>query len=515
MTTLRDALVDGLKALPGARTLNLYTLVSNIMRDHELFFYSTNRPKVHVRHILVLLSQQDTNTQDAGPVFVCAIEAFLYLIPSTSSSILYVSKVDTTGQGTLRPNPTSALVQAFLQYYASPTTRPSPNIWIQLFARSQNQYIFPNSAEHSGKRVLRDMKLCKWWKDMFEKVAQRNDPNWVRLYYLLPGMSSLEALSSLNNSLLGTSASYPWTYSHPYHQTDVVPPCGGNWLEPDSLSIAQLIPSFNDDPKARFLDEIACTRSESTEAIVIPKDFPTSPRPLKRVKTTEVKKVNEGGSSSSNTQPASAPSSRKSSTNPASPTSQKALAAVPVDEFWERMAFRQECSQGAVTGFFTAIFYTEQTSKVHTSTPHYEPALPPDPPGGVSLVVVGRILGTLSNLDFGSTDRAVRSTNVLEDAIRGLCKAQGASSLQSEPLTQSPAPQFQFVPSILDEMAEEPTTTVEEARFERYIYAKLVLDNPPISGDHLGSGSMGQVKEAEPSVTILQVRKKKRPVGSS
>src|SRR5260370_3999739 len=363
MTTLRDALVDGLKGLPGTRTLDVYTLISNVVRDHELFFYSTNRPKVHVRHILVLLSQQDSNTQDARRVFVCAIESFLYSIPSTSSAILYVSKVDTTGQGTVRPNPTGALVQAFLQYYASPETRPAPNIWIQLFARSQNQYIFPNSAEYLGKRVLRDMKLCKWWKDIFEKVAQRNDPNWVRLYYLLPWMPSLEALASLNNSLLGTSASYPWTYSHPYHQTDVVPPCGGNWLESDSLSIAQLIPSFNDDPKARFLDEIACTRSESTEAIVIPKDFPTSPRPLKRVKTTEVKE-NEG---SSKTRSASALSSRKSSTNPASPISQKALAAVAVDEFWERMAFRQECSQGAVTRFFTDIFYTDQSSKVHTS----------------------------------------------------------------------------------------------------------------------------------------------------
>ncbi|KAF8340353.1 histone acetylation protein-domain-containing protein [Cantharellus anzutake] len=504
MGTLRDALVDGLKGLPGRRDLHIYTLVSNAMRDQELYFYSNNRPKAHVRHILVLLAQQSIDGPDTHRVFVCAIEAFLYSLPSTSSAILYVSKVDSTGQGTVRPNPTSALVQSFLSYYASPATRPAPNLWVQLFARSQNQYIFPNSAEHSGKHVLRDIKLCKWWKDVIERVAQKNDPNWVRLYYLLPGMSSLEALSSLHKSPLGASTSYPWTYSHPYHQTDVVPPCGASWMEIDSPpSIAELIPSFNDDPKARFLDEIACTHSESTEAVVIPKGFP-SLRPSKRLKTIEGQQKEDKANSGSS----------KNSANPVSPASQKALAAVPLDEFWERMAFRQECSQGAVTGFFTAIFYTEQSCRTPSSISHYEPALPPSPPGEVSLVVLGRILGTLSNLDFGSTDRAVRATNVLEDAIRGLLDAEKTSPPQTGPDTQLSASQSPQASSIFDEMAETPTTTAKETLFEKYIYAKIVLDNPPARGQP-EAGPQGQPKESQPPVTVLQVRKKKRAAGTA
>ncbi|KAF9519634.1 hypothetical protein BS47DRAFT_1336721 [Hydnum rufescens UP504] len=424
---LKQFLLDALSSLPGARTLHLYNLVASPTRDKELFVYAPIRPKIHVRHHLVLLAQHAPD-KPTERVFICAIEAFLYTIPSTSSAILYISKVDSSGQAEIRPNPTRALVTAFLEYYSSLNNRPAPNLWIHVFARAQNQYLFPNSAEHPGKRVLRDISLCKWWKDLIEQVARKSDPSWRRLPHLNKSFTSPASTSG-----------YPWTYSHPYHQTDVRPPCG------DTSS-----PS-NDKPR-----------------------------------------------------------SNKS----VSPAAQRALAAVPIDEFWERIAYRQECSQGAITGFFTALF-TAPNGAGSVSVPpshFYEPALPPSPPG--------EIITMLMNLDFGTTERARRGTSVLVDAIHSLCD-KGSSSSIPHPQASQPRPQEEEPPegntSIMDDMAEETPVGGSGAAtaFEDHIYGCVVLDNPPLPSDPVPKEGSTGGGSGEPPVTILQVRKKKRPVAPS
>ena len=506
---LKQFLLDTLSSLPGARTLHLYTIIASPTRDKELFVYAPVRPKIHVRHHLILLAQHAPD-KPAERVFVCAIEAFLYSIPSTSSAILYISKVDSSGQADIRPNPTRALVTAFLEYYSSPNNRPAPNLWIHVFARAQNQYLFPNSAEHPGKRVLRDISLCKWWKDVIEQVAMKNDPSWVRLYYLLPGYSSVEATAALNKSFSSTPG-YPWTYSHPYHQTDVCPPCGGPIEQDAQLSIAQLIPSFPDDPKARFLDEIASTPSEAPDAL--PKVPPTSPsRPQKRFRANPEPEI-DSSSASSSTSP-----NKSRSNKSVSPAAQRALAAVPIDEFWERIAYRQECSQGAITGFFAALFTSPNSTRNLPIVSHfYEPALPPSPPGELPLLLLERIITMLMNLDFGTTERARRATGVLEDAIRGLCD-KGSSFVQQQ--QSQPRESSLADTSVMDDMAE--TTNVggsgASASFEEYIYGCVILDNPPlpsVSVLSVGSGGIGSGGSEERPVTILQVRKKKRPAAPS
>src|SRR4051812_30606868 len=94
---LNKFLLTSLSRLPGSRTFHLYTIISEPVRDQDVFLYSPQRPKAHARHILILLSQQSPDSSSER-VFVCAIEAFLYTIPSTNSTILYISKVDSTGQ---------------------------------------------------------------------------------------------------------------------------------------------------------------------------------------------------------------------------------------------------------------------------------------------------------------------------------------------------------------------------------------------------------------------------------
>lgn len=541
--SLKQSLLRALAQLPDARTFHLYTLVSEPVRDQDVFLYSSQRPKAHIRQLLVLLAQHPP-TRPEERVFVCAVEAFIYTIPSTSSSIVYISKVDSTGQGTgIRPNPTRALVVSLLQYYTAPATRPASHVWVHVFARAQNQYLFPNSIDYPGKRVLRDINLCKWWKESLEQVARQTDPGGVRLYYLLPGYSSLEARAMLRQYATNTATAYPWTYSHPYNQTYAPFPCGGAPGEDGSPSIAQLIPSLPDDPKARFLDEIASTPSESPDSRPA---LPTNPRPAKRIRTNAPAptKASEGSGSSSTplktteraspgAQESGSDATRKGKIGSVTPGAQRALATVSADEFFERMAFRQECSQGAVTGFFTAIFPSPlPTSTValapSTLAPSSASPLPNDAhttpasnrkgaaeeiPGQQPPFVLERVISTLLNVDFGSTEHARRSTRLIEDSIRAMC---GGSSSVKEYIPPAGAsdtrlPSGRSGQTALDigkehghieeggvgPEAEIGVTSARSGPASPDLSQRSHQHNSPDSADNRPGGSLSQIDEAQ------------------
>ncbi|KAF8318506.1 hypothetical protein DL93DRAFT_2124906 [Clavulina sp. PMI_390] len=549
---LNQNLLRSLASLPDSRTFHLYTIISEAKRDQDLFLYAPHRPRAHVRHILVLLSQSPPSSAHER-VFICAIEAFLYIIPSTQSSILYISKVDSTGQGTsIRPNPTKNLVSAFISYMSAPSSRPTPYLWINIFARAQNQYIFPNSAEHPGKRVLRDINLCKWWKETLESAVSRvAGSSNAHLFYLLPGYSYLEAMTMLHKSGAAPSISPSphgnppqWTYGHPYHQSSAPFP-------------STLIPSLPDDPKARFLDEIASTTSEDLDA---PTALPTSSAP-----PTKRQRVNSPNDSKSASSSASSAAKGKGKALQVTPAAQRALAAVSIDEFWERMAFRQECSQGAVTGFFTAILSPQlpvndaqipqeasqaglddplvPTSGVSATPlrPTYSLFSPENLesfPGQQPIAVLDRVISTLMNLDFGSTEMALRATRVVEDSIRVICgvgpppddprpQAEASSgsvdhaltaplsavssnttelNLIEDPSKVSPTEAATLAvstpvnPTPLTDSKRESSQT----RAHSFIYGTITIHNPP-------PPPRTDAPPKEPVVTVLQVRKKKRP----
>ncbi|KAI0287976.1 histone acetylation protein-domain-containing protein [Russula brevipes] len=105
-------------------------------------------------------------------VLIAAIEACVYHAPATDCAILYVSKVDSTGQGLASP-PTATLVNVFIRWYADPATRPvaARHLWVQLFARAQGQYTFPNSSDYPGKRPLSVDRFCAWWRRVIGQVG--------------------------------------------------------------------------------------------------------------------------------------------------------------------------------------------------------------------------------------------------------------------------------------------------------------------------------------------------------
>ncbi|KAI6030650.1 DUF1714 domain-containing protein [Pisolithus orientalis] len=492
---LRDALLASLANLPGSREFHLHVLVSSPRKHSNLYpFASQPRLRTYLQDILILLSEQAN--PDARRLFVSAIEASVYHIPSTSSAIVYVSKVDSTGQATA-PSPTSTLVRAFLSYYTNPSTRPLPvdHLWVHLFARAQSQYLFPNSAEFPGKKPLTDVKLCAWWKRQLTGVAEElelsakaNGTGTVstRLYYLLPGLGELEASHSLENAYASSSSSsVTWIYGHPYSQTDVpLPGVSNRNTGTAAPHIGQIIPWFDDDPKARFIDDIAYT----TEVDGVKSPERKRPRIIERSGSRVVDEEMQDKPKVVD---------KKDVHSQKEEQTTKVLRKVSVSEFWERMSFRQECISGAVTGFFVMAVL----SNFPQATTRSEPSPLAPQPGQVAPQLIKRVLTSLmTGHEFPSVERAAWSTKVLEESIRGLCdglktlpvaiasgNVAGSGRTPPEPtLTCATTPQ-----------TPPPLTSLET--YNAYIHGSLIRKTPVDGGDD------GEVK-----VTVLTVRRKKR-----
>ena len=510
---LRDALLQGLADLPGTRTFHIHVLVSSPRKHSNLYPFASPRPKTFLQDILILLSEQ--STPDAPRVFVSAIEASLYHIPTTSSAVLYVSKVDSTGQAK-SPSPTQALVRALLTYYVDPTTRPLPvaHLWVHLFARAQSQYLFPNSAEFPGKRPLSDIQLCAWWKRQLSAVAKdvstrAGQATRIRLFYLLPGLGELEAshaLDRVSTSTATSATSVPWAYGHPYGQTEVPLPCCPISRGEKPSHIGYVIPWFDDDPKARFLDEIAYT----TDAEGV--RSPERKRPRTHRAAQRAEEDTESGS--------------EKREGPAEQTS-KALRKVSIEEFWERMSFRQECIAGAVTGFFVMATSSSPTPTV----PCRSPLIPL--PGQVSSQMMKRVLTSLmTGHEFPSVERAVWSTRVLEEAIKGLCdglkigQTGGAARAQSPEDSQRRTPELNGGEERLNAPETPPPRLIDKRRvmgdvspnpfpepvasgetYDSYIYGSVTVRNaeePRKVSVDTGGG------DGRTAITVLTARKKKR-----
>lgn len=248
--------------------------------------------------VLVKGSEEDKE------VLVYAVEILIY--STAYDTTFFVSKADSTGylhllglvKGT--PSPIRDISATFLEYLVENRQRQNVRSTISLFARAQDQYLFPGSVEYSGKHVLDDRGLVKWWCRVLDPLIEnsmasieKQQSKWekVKGYLIVPGLDSYETLSYVpRRSTLNTS----WTIGHPLqeisrHPEDVPPRC--------------LIPHYPDDPKARFLDELDDEVSKGGN---------TSGDEWKSVKT--------------------------------------------IDQFWDMMAFRQECSAGRMVGFIWIVF---------------------------------------------------------------------------------------------------------------------------------------------------------------
>ncbi|KAI0755424.1 histone acetylation protein-domain-containing protein [Irpex lacteus] len=543
VSVLRNYLLASLQKLPGTREFHLHVLVSAPRKHTGLFPYARPKPRVYLQDILVLLSEQEK--PDSPHIFVTALEVNVYNAPSSSCGVVYVSKVDSTGQGIL-PSPTPTLVKAFLTFYADPATRPIrvDTLWLQLFARAQSQYLFPNSADYPGKKPLTDVKLCAWWKRIFghvaEEVAERVKSAKLGLYYVLPGLNELEAINALQLTSSTTSLPDPtksnpvsWKYGHQYSQTELPLPCPPSKV---GLNLGHFIPSFDDDPKSRFIDEIAFTTEE-----------PGIRSPERKRSRTFNEKDEE---SSKPTDVAD-----KEGTKDKEEKIQGELGKVTADEFWERMSFRQECIAGAITGFFALGIHVPPDTDSHPSS---APSPLAPQPGQVPPNLVRRLVASLLNgHEFSTAERAVRATETLESAIKGLCENIAPSSsrppnsstssstggtsntIRSAPLLlrgdrdstpeppsvtatldvpRTPPPKRKggasLPPDISPNPFPDPVASLET--YLQHIYGSVAVKNPalPPKVPAVDASQNGDAKaasaSAQPAVNVLAVRKKKR-----
>ncbi|GKT41289.1 histone acetyltransferase rtt109 [Colletotrichum spaethianum] len=289
------------------------------------------------RHFLAVSIDVPSNTTQASkppkddasrPVLILALEIFIYT--TAYSSTFFVAKADSTGylkllnlpKGTA--SPIKEVSSVFVSYLVEQRSRKGIQSVVSLFARAQDQYLFPGSVEYSGKHVLDDRGLVKWWCKVL-------DPSWrtplVKGYLVIPGLDNYETKAFLPKP---PKSAANWVLGHALEKISHYS------KEYDWVPARCLIPRFPDDPKSRFRDELDEETGKS-----------------KQLKTTGQWK------------------------------SVKSL-----DTFWEMMAYRQECSSGRLTGFIWVVFdpETEQPPRDGASTalptpnPSFKASNPPVTP---------------------------------------------------------------------------------------------------------------------------------------
>lgn len=468
-------------------------------RSSSLFQYAAEEPKVTLQECLLTFAASvdgPSTSSTSARLFVSAFEIHIYTIPATDSTLLYVSKADSTGYSPSRtespqraPSYTKFALKAFLSYFLQSTTRPTSRVYLQLFARSQNQYLFPNSIDGGQKRVLGGTRLCRWWRNLIEELALEvldaekrpkiddideglataQTPSARKiLSYFLPSYESAEAKGLLGVSNNQLPEDLAWSYTPPNHpsQPSVLRPSGLVAGDPAiDAQLSVLVPTFSDDPKGRFLLDLVQDRdTEQSIKRVRPPAASEDGQDQKRRKL-------QGNSSCSSGLIASIKEKRKEETREMRETDIKALKSVSFDEYWERMGFRQECVSGDVTGFFSMSITddkhaTRKPLAATTSTSSLDGKQTAAPTGTVTHAVYTRLMETLLNHDFGTFDLALESTSKVQAAFK--------STLELE---------------------------VGQAAWGRYCNVQVAKSQP-------GLASEVQKPTLKPAVTILAVKKK-------
>lgn len=371
--SLHQSLHRSLQSVPTLRlvprTFELTTLCTKPFRTYTLFPHALD-PTIAIMRTdyLIMLAErfedprpvENRSSQPKTTVPVFALEASLYTITTTAVQLLYVSKIDTTGLAPL-PAPAGQLTIAFLSHFLHYLPKSIRSLRIHIFARAarEGQYLFPCSAENLpggtgdgpkfnsklstspgalagkkttvGKRILDDQQLVKWWHRILSKLVIAYDPvdqlrNRLDCFYILPGFDYQESLQVLP---VPDEIRSIWNYGHPYNK--ISNPFSSNSTNPSihhdlttdrkrGSLLSELIPAFNDDPKARFLHSIGnCSTNPSGE----PGDWDDaiverSSNSLENDRNRERLKINQ----------------------------------ISPDEFWDRMGGRQECCDGRVSAFF-------------------------------------------------------------------------------------------------------------------------------------------------------------------
>ncbi|KAI4231269.1 MAG: hypothetical protein LQ349_005715 [Xanthoria aureola] len=263
---------------------------------------------------------------------IFALEVLIYATRHLTT--LFVSKADSTGYIHLlklpkgSPSPLRTISSIFITHLVKGRQRKDRQLVVSLFARSQDQYLFPGSIENPGKHVLDDRALIKWWCRVLEPVLQSSNSD-TESSELSPAFKKKPPITTAKAYLRVPSCDLHETRSFFPPHVRRSPTLLSKWhpnrdplrdLAGRSPTFPErcLIPRFPDDPKSRFVDELD---EELTEP---PSDSPTKESPSKGKRPGRWKSVRS------------------------------------LEQFWELMAFRQECSSGRLVGFLWAVFTPAQ-----------------------------------------------------------------------------------------------------------------------------------------------------------
>ncbi|KAL4868546.1 hypothetical protein BDV12DRAFT_169645 [Aspergillus spectabilis] len=250
---------------------------------------------------------------DGVEIIIYGIEVLVYTTAHLTT--IFVSKADSTGHlHLLKAAPKSSILRlitnTFLSFLVHTHQRPGVRLVVSLFARAQNQYLFPGSIENSEKHVLDDRGLIKWWcraldpilreyepesrSQEQEKKAEESSRSSATAYLIVPSCDKFETRGFFPSTAKSDDKDRPrWLNAYPLRQLcskpDAPPRC--------------LVPRFPDDPKTRFLIDLDDELSENASG----------------------EKAGQWRSVKS------------------------------LDQFWEMMSFRQECSAGRLVGFLWLI----------------------------------------------------------------------------------------------------------------------------------------------------------------
>jgi len=271
-------------------------------------------------------------------LLILAIEVLIYTTRNLTT--IFVSKADSTGclselqlPRSQSGSPLKVICGTFVSWLAKERQREGKKVVISLFARAQDQYLFPASIDNKKKHVLDDRGLVKWWCKVLDPIiwqykaeeerktfaerltaeagdgSTRTTPEaTAKGFLVIPGFELYDTLRYTPPN--APNKARRWAPTHPLLE-----------ISPNPAAPPRcLVPHFPDDPKSRFLDELDEELPDrGTDAMVADGGTPSRSNGIwKSVKT--------------------------------------------LDQFWEFMAFRQECSSGRIVGFIWVVISPAQPS---------------------------------------------------------------------------------------------------------------------------------------------------------
>ncbi|KAL6722239.1 hypothetical protein ACLMJK_001346 [Lecanora helva] len=265
-------------------------------------------------------------------VQIYGIEVLIYTTEFLTT--LFVSKADSTGYLYLlnlpfgTRSPLKNISTTFLQYLVEKRKRWDRRLVLSLFARAQNQYLFPGSIDNVHKHVLDDRGLIKWWCQVVDPllgshkdnertvvnrssdVAKEGREVQSRGFLRVPGCDKYETKTFLPKvERSRTQNQHRWQNSDPLIELGKAP----------DLPERCLIPRFPDDPKARFVEQL----DEE-----LPDESAQSSKPETQDSRVFMNQHHAG----------------------------RWRSVRSMEQFWDLMSYRQECSSGRLVGFLWATF---------------------------------------------------------------------------------------------------------------------------------------------------------------